>query len=282
MKDRVKIKYWITIIVLENMSNLKKDHTMKIIIPSRIDYDFKHYLLYKCINLILVGVLCSCSTGNYEVFENSDKESDNIGLNISYGVSLNNDTLKLCLTNIGEKPVFLFDSYLNDYEFRMKILEGDAIYRYNSDEDIFKLSFLPLLPYLSYHRGDLIAIGERRITRGLGNTVYSFRPIGVNETICINLPFEEPRMDRWQKDIDVKQFNKWDMKDRMKFEQSDHCLNKTDSPEVFFEIAIYNDTVSLNEYDYYLHEYDFNNKIKKFKTLQIPLTQDIINMIFRN
>lgn len=238
--------------------------------------------MFKCIILTIVGVLCSCIRCNYDGFKEKYVENDSLDISISYILSMSNDTLDLCLTNIGNEEVFLFDSYLNDYEFSMGILEGDAIYRYNSDRNTFLLSFLPLLPFLSSRYGDLIVLGNRRITRGLGNTIYSFRPIGVNETICLHLPFAKPRIDKWQKDIDVKKFNKWDRQNIMKFELSDHCLSETDIPEVFLELAIYGDTLSLSKYDYYQNEFDFNNKIKNFKALYIPLTQDIIEMIFRN
>ncbi len=263
------------------LSDSKKDPTMKAIIPNRSNQN-RMCSMYKYITLIIIGVLCSCIRGNYDGFKEKYVENDSIDISISYLLSMSNDTLDLCLTNLGDEEIILFDSYLNDHEFSMGILEGDAIYRYNSDRNTFLVSFLPLLPFLSSTYGDLIVFGKRRITRGLGSTIYSFRPIGVNETICLHLPFVKPRIDKWQKDIDVKKFNKWDRQNIMKFQPSDHCLSESDAPEVFLELAIYSDTLSLTKYDYYMNEFDFNNKIKNYKTLYIPLTQDIIEMIFRD
>lgn len=235
------------------------------------------------LNCLVIIFLCSCNRKNFRDYEfinyYTDYEYIELNNEVDYSLALRSDTLDLCILNKSKNTIFLFDSYINDEELSEGILNSDVVYRYNTHNKVFKISFLPILPCLTYMKGDLIVLGPRRIL-SKWQIKYSFKPIKAHETYCFSLPFTARRENTWLEDLDVRDFNKWDL-NRPRFEKSTQHISETDSI-IFLEFAIFNDTTCLGFNNYYYNEFNFNNKIKTFKNLSIPLTKDIIEVIFRN
>lgn len=237
------------------------------------------YVSYSCnrVNFTDYGYI----RPNDTVFVGYEHLEDTI---VSYDLSLRADTVDIRLTNISDKTILLFDGYFLDRErdFHYVVLVDDILYRYNPHKDIFKISFLPLVQYLTYVPWDVIVIGRGRVTRGF-QVLYSFRPIKQGETICISLPFKFPRADTWIEDIDTRDYNVWEARGKAtvtKIKKSEKQISQTENPEVCMEFALYCDTTGLSIDDFFSNTGRFNNRVKCFKTLCIPLTKDIIEMIF--
>ncbi len=238
--------------------------------------------------LICACILCTCSKKpivgyNYvkpkkSIFVDYDYlEPDTM---ISYSLSLHNDTIDICLTNNGDSSLILLDSFLTDRELSNGVLEDDILYRYNPHKDVFKISFLPLLQYMTFRPFDVIVMGKWRVIRGF-QVLYSYKAIEPAETVCYSVPFKVPREDTWMQDIDVRDYNIWDGRGRatvIRTKKIDKHIRESEVPDVRMELAVYCDTTGVNSNDFSF----VNNKLKTFKVVNIPLPKDIIEMIFRD
>lgn len=169
---------------------------------------------------------------------------------------ISNDSLTIGIFNSSEQDtLYLFDSYLVP-----DLLYSKYLHRYNKKNQECKLSFLPLLPYLSFQKSSPIIIGQNRIVNYF-QIIYSFQIIPPNSLIEIQFPnniFDT----KYIKDFKAEELSKFD-KVKIKNISQPKCKNQ------IIEFAIYDDISFFNEQDFYFNEKIFNEKALSYKLLRI-------------
>ena len=106
-------------------------------------------------------ICLSCFTGRSQI------------RNISVSLCEESDSVKFVLHNNTGQPLWLFDSYL-DPEYGDVLFHSPYLHRFDRKTNRFKLSFLPVTPWLSLNHSDLI-IRNGETIRYPGQVVYHFR-----------------------------------------------------------------------------------------------------------
>ena len=186
---------------------------------------------------------------------------------IQSSVSIQNDTLHIRLYNSGVDTLFLFNSYieLNTQHDCGKepFWESEFLHRYDINNKTYKLSFLPLIPYLSVRFSDVITLGKQRILKKW-NVLYSFRPILPSESIVVSIPKMALTYNYYTRDIVLKDYGK---NDQLHFKRV-----KVKAPSsIIIEFAIYKKINLLtNQKAYYFSETDFDTQAKDYEVISVP------------
>lgn len=180
---------------------------------------------------------------------------------------MENDTLRITLFNSGEDTLYLFNSYI---ELSPKhdcgkepLWESEYLHRYDKKGKIYKLSFLPIIPYLSVRFNDLITLGKQRILKKWA-ILYSFKPIAPEKSVVISIPRKALVYDAYTKDINLKDYGK---NDNICFKEA-----TVKAPfSITIELAIYkNIDLLINQDAYYFREGEFDAQAKDYIVLSIP------------
>lgn len=162
-----------------------------------------------------------------------------------------------CFFNVSQDTLYLFDSYICKDFYKSKWL-----HRYNRNRNLLKLSFLPLVPFLSVHYTDKLIIGERRLINKW-QVLYHFTPIPPRGEIRVNLPLEVFKTYDYVIDIDTKQLSIF--QDDIKFKRR-RIKKLTD---IAIEFAFYDQINLLNYESFYKDEFKSGDQALSYNILEI-------------
>ncbi len=170
------------------------------------------------------------------------------------------DQIILDIYNASSDTIYLFDSYLHE-----SLPISKYLHRYNYRYNEYKLSFLPLLPYLSVDLSDTYISTNNKILYK-GQILYHFIPIYPFGSHKIKLPINALFVNEYVDDINPWQFTK--------FDKSIEFKNRfMQIPQIIIlEFAIYLKLKWLtNQHAYYFNEVEFNNEALSYHILRIPI-----------
>jgi len=159
--------------------------------------------------------------------------------------------------NVSQDTLYLFDSYICKDFYKSKWL-----HRYSRNRNLLKLSFLPLVPFLSVHYTDKLIIGERRLINKW-QVLYHFTPIPPRGEIRVNLPLEVFKTYDYVIDIDMKQLSIF--QDDIKFKRQ-RIKKLTD---IAIEFAFYDQINLLNSESFYKNEFKSGEQALNYNILEI-------------
>ena len=180
-------------------------------------------------------------------------------------VNKSNDCMIFEFINKSDDSLYLFDCYLNEISILSKenLYDTKYLHRYDEKTKQCKISFLPLLPYLSVEYVDLTVIGEKRFVRK-GQIIYHFSPIPPKGKLYISIPGTFFYSKKYVKDISLKSFSIFDK--RIKFDD----ILKKECDQIIVEFAIYKNIDLLTSIDaYYLDEIRFNEQALSYEIFSI-------------
>lgn len=180
--------------------------------------------------------------------------------------SISSDSSKYVIKifNTTTDTFFLFSTYLQQQFFSSKYL-----HRVNLKKKQYKLSFVPIIPFVFTKYSDVVATSNIIIRDH--QVVYDFIKMQPNSYYEFAIPIK----DAFERSDAVNDFapnglNKFDYK--MKFKNISAKKPAVNKYDRLFEFALYKDvSVLCKESDYYLRENDFNAQAKSFTILQVPL-----------
>ena len=149
----------------------------------------------------------------------------------------------ISLINNSDDTVYVFSSY-----FDKELCRSVYLHRYAKKDKIYKLSFLPLLPYLSPNLSDNIILGPSKVI-SYSQIKFDFAPIAPNDNVDIYIPKEALVSKSYMRDVCAEFKNKnenfkWK---KWKGERTDNIIH--------LEFAIYTDISFAKPENYYFDEY---------------------------
>ena len=186
---------------------------------------------------------------------------------LEYKLSFSNDTVYVSLNNKGLDTLYLFNSYLEmnpeyDRYGTEPLWESEYLHRFDKGLNEYKLSFLPIIPYLSVRYSDVAIHGKSRIVHRW-QLLYGFKTIFPNDSIQISIPKSAFVQELYVKDVPIKQFGK---NDKISFEKIQVRQPKT----ISLEFALYRSIDLLRSTDaYYFNEADFDEQAKSYEVMTI-------------
>lgn len=184
------------------------------------------------------------------------------------------DSVKFVLYNDNEHPLWLFDSYL-DPQYGKVLFQSRHLHRLERKTNQFKLSFLPVTPWLSIKHSDLIIRNENTICTP-GQVVYHFRQIPENDSITISIPKEAFLGEEYVIDKPLGKYHKYDSPRRVKFRTT------TRRPQQSYrtvEFAVYPSLEGINEANYYYKESIFDDAVKGYDILPVTIRIDSWSLV---
>lgn len=158
------------------------------------------------------------------------------------------------ITNTLSDTIYLFDSYLTE-----DLVCSQYLHRIDKKNKTYKVSFIPIISYLSVERADAIIIGRERIIRR-NQVLYSFKAIPPKMQLCIKIAQDVFDNNEFVVDFNAKKITKFDnpvFKTVKKIDVGGFCK--------LIEFAVYKDiTLLSSRKSYYLDEYNFNKQAQSF------------------
>lgn len=195
----------------------------------------------------------------------SSKEFISDSLYVSY--SEDESGLNFKIVNTTDQTMYLFSSYFPERYHSSKYL-----HRVSEEDKIYKVAFLPLLPYLSTKPTDKLILGSDRIV-SKGQVLYDFIKLPPQSYYQVSVTYDNLFKNLGEKnslvcDYEADKNNKFD-KIKFKYLSADKLKGKY---KLYFEFAIYDQVNLLCEQSaYYLKETEFNQQAKDFRKLGIPV-----------
>lgn len=206
--------------------------------------------LITCLTLSLLFVLEL--NAQVQLFEVSYKES--------------RDTLVFTFSNNSKDTFFLFSTYFDN-----KYLSSKYLHRIDKEFRTYKLSFLPLLPFISAYLTDKIILDNENKIIMEGQTLFQFVKIEPLETFTLCLPYSELFLHKDKKNNAVKEFA-FDEVDKKTIKQLS-LRNQKGKYNLSFEFALYNKVDLLLSRDLYINGgIETYKQSKKFEKLTIAVT----------
>ena len=188
---------------------------------------------------------------------------------ISISLSEEADSVKFVFYNPSEHHLWLFDSYL-DPQYGKVLFQSPYLHRVEQKNNRFKLSFLPVTPWLSVRYSDLIRRNEKTICSP-GQVIYHFRQISGNDSVTIAIPKEAFFSEEYVIDKPLVRYHSYDSARRVKFRTT------TDRPQLPFrtvEFAVYRSLEGINESNYYYNEGIFDDVVNGYDILAVTIRID--------
>jgi len=172
----------------------------------------------------------------------------------------------ITLINTTKDTLYVFNSYIEP-----SFLGSKYLHRINAKDKLYKVSFLPLVPYVFTKYSDVITdepiIGNHQI-------VYNFFKLPPSTNQKIKLSYNDlfkskNSVKNVSKDYDVKTLHKYSKRLSLKFCTTSNLKGKYN---LQFEFAVYKAIDLLCEQSaYYLREQVFDKQSKDFKILIVPV-----------
>lgn len=188
---------------------------------------------------------------------------------ISVSLIEESDSVKFVLHNDTEHPLWLFDSYL-DPKYGKVLFQSPYLHRVEKKTDQFKLSFLPITPWLSWRYSDLIVWNEETI-RYPGQVIYHFRKMTEKGSIEVSIPKEAFFCEEYVIDRPLAKYHFYDSARQVKFQTA------TRRPQKSFrtvEFAVFQSLNGINETNYYYHLGIFDEAVKGYDILAVTIDID--------
>lgn len=189
---------------------------------------------------------------------------------VSYKESI--DNLVFTFSNSSKDTLFLFSTYFDN-----QYLSSKYLHRIDKECKTYKLSFLPLLPYIAAYLTDkIILYNENKIIME-GQTLYQFVKIGPMETFTLNLPYSKLFLHKDEKNNAVKDFS-FEKVDKRAIKQlslrrlkGKYCLS--------FEFALYKKVDLLLSRDLYINGgIKTYEQSKDFETVKVAVNLNHIQL----
>jgi hypothetical protein len=228
----------------------------------------KHFLLINIsLGFYLLGSAQSVrpQETTVSISPTSNRQTDSLYISYDENVS----GLTFSVINTTEDTVYLFSSYLpalyHSSKYLHRIDKGSKV-------NIYRISFLPLIPFLSTKPNDRLIVGSNRIVEKT-QVLYNFVRILPGSFYEINMAYSDLFKDINQKGNLVCDFdaNEADKFTAIKFKtlSADQLKGKY---QVCFEFAVYhNIDLRCNQSAYYLKEEEFNKQAKAFEKIIVPV-----------
>lgn len=159
-----------------------------------------------------------------------------------------NDTISFNFKNNSSDTLYLFSTY-----FLKDLLSSKYLHKIDKKNKIYKVSYVPLLRYLSAYLTDRIVLGEDRIVVE-GQNKYKFEPIAPNGIFTLKLAISDVFNKMNEKNNVVKDFTDKELsKKKFKFATYD---NKQGSFDLIFEFAYYKSVDLLTSKEKYINAGD--------------------------
>ena len=173
--------------------------------------------------------------------------------------------LSFKIINTTDQTVYLFSSYFSEPYYSSKY-----VHRVNVEDQIYKISFLPLLPYLSTRQTDKLILGSDRMVNK-GQILYDFIKLTPQTYYEISLSYDNLFKNFRGKNSLVRDFDSNDKFSDIKFKYL--SVNQLKGRfRVIFEFGIYKSVDLLCKQEaYYMQEHKFNTQAKSFKVLKVPV-----------
>lgn len=175
-----------------------------------------------------------------------------------------NTTLIFKIYNTTNDTKYLFSSYFHPSYYSAK-----CIHRLNSDDKSYKISFIPIVPFLGTRTEHVKILSSEKICKPF-QMRYNFIKLLPNTFYELKIEREYlfkgiSLKSQVTKDFDVKDLDKFDT--QYIFPPCD--INRLDeSYDLVFEFGMYSDVNLLcDEFAYYTKEFDFNKQAKSFQVL---------------
>lgn len=195
---------------------------------------------------------------------------------ISVSLIEKSDSVKFVLYNDNEHPLWLFDSYL-DPRYGKVLFQSQYLHRLERKTNQFKLSFLPITPWLFIKYSDLIIRDERTI-RSVGQVLYHFRQIMGKDSMTISIPKEAFLCKEYVIDKPLVKYHNYDSVRRVKFRTT---TRSPQQPYRTVEFAMYRSLEGINETNYYFHEGIFDDAVKGYDVLAVTIRIDSWTLVDR-
>jgi len=176
--------------------------------------------------------------------------------------------ISIDIINASEDTLYLFNSYLHDSYTASKFL-----HKVDVQDSIYKISFLPILPYLGVKTSDVINLSENKISTPF-QILYDFivLPPQTYYEAKIRLATLFKHLNEKENavtDYNAYSLNKYDRKTKFSFVTVSSLIGY----QIKVEFAYYkNVSLLCNQNAYYTNEFDFNKQAKSFKILSLPIT----------
>ncbi|MDR1763090.1 MAG: metallopeptidase family protein, partial [Dysgonamonadaceae bacterium] len=186
-----------------------------------------------------------------------------------------NNNFEFDIINNTQDTLFLFDSYIFDRDRSFydstAIQQSIYLHRYDKKTKQCKLSFLPLLPYLSANYTGLLVLGGNKVAH-TGQVLYHFRAIPPDSKNTVTISKCAFYSKDYVKEVYPQKISKFEH--NIKFRKSKH--KKCDS--VVVEFALYkNIDLLISERAYWSDEYNFNEQALSY--IILPVSVDIFTEV---
>jgi hypothetical protein len=167
------------------------------------------------------------------------------------------DIIQLTIINSYERDtLYLLDSYLLD-----DLMYSKYLHRYDK-KGLCKLSFLPIIPYLSVKKTDAVLVRDNRVVNK-NQVLYHF--ISIPPKSYVRIIMHKDVFDtEYIKDFDVHKYTKFD---DIKIKN----VSKFDCHKRIIEFAIYTNIDFISGDMFYYKETQFNIEAQLFRILSIEI-----------
>ncbi|MBR5908211.1 MAG: hypothetical protein IKZ50_07490 [Bacteroidales bacterium] len=186
---------------------------------------------------------------------------------IDYTVNYNKDSIIIDLFNNNSDTSYIFSSYYYDSLISKYLYDAPLFHRYNAKQNVYKLSLLPILPFMSTRSTDRVVLKKELRVKTKGQILFDFITLPPHSR-C-QLTFEKDRVFSgvFIKDFEVEFISCYDHL------LIDDCLiTPCNTDLIYLELAIYKDVNKIYSSDFrYLSENDYDLYAKQYIVLKIPL-----------
>ncbi len=221
----------------------------------------KNKIIFVIFNIFISNIVFSQNNNDLIKLSYPEKISETLFLKDTIiAITKANDTcfiIKIC--NLKKDTVFLFDSYLNN-----ELAQSFYLQRIDKENKVSKISFVPIIPFLSTQLSDVVILGNEKIVKKY-QVIYSFKKIPPQSFIEIIIKKEIFNNSYCIFDFNANALTKFE---NPKFDliECNEFQNFTNS----IEFAIYeNIDLLINDKAYYLDEFNFNKQAQSFSILTI-------------
>ena len=164
------------------------------------------------------------------------------------------------IINNTQDTLYLFDSYLDNDLYQSKYL-----HRFDKKEKQCKLSFLPLLPFLSVHYTDRLILGNNKVANK-GQVLYHFRAIPPKSRNKVVISKSAFYTENYVYEVYPQKISKFEGTIKFRKSKNNRCDN------VVVEFALYrNIDLLTSEKAYYFDEYNFNEQALSYYVLSVSV-----------
>ena len=189
--------------------------------------------------------------------------------NVSVSLSEDPDSVKFVLHNNTGQSLWLFDSYL-DPKYGDVLFQSPYLHRVEKKTNRFKLSFIPITPWLSLNYSDRIVRNRETISYP-GQVVYHFRKMAEKDSIEVSIPKKAFFCEEYVIDKPLAKFHYYDPPRQVKFRTA---TRRPQQSSRTVEFALFQSLNGINENNYYYNWHIFDEAVKGYGVLAVTIDID--------